>query len=175
MHLFSSRVTCFPLSMCTGLLIGTSLNQTHMLFHVLLCLLCWLWQQVHPFFYPWTMSDSSTSDGQCSGQGAVMADYIAAKALDSDGKLIQPKQPKKSWAAHHAKHSPTSCKAHSKKLKLDSGIESNDKDDDFKNTSENIWVRGQISRPESSLISLPYMIFPTQHCLVYSPLQYFTQ
>jgi len=103
----------------------------HALFQVLLHPLFQLQQQVHRFFYPWIMSDSSTSDGQRSGRGAKMADYIAAEALDSDGEPIQPKQLKKSRAAHHTKRSRTSCKACSKKLKLDTSIESDDKDDDF--------------------------------------------
>lgn len=77
------------------------------------------------------MSDSSISDGWRSGQGAKMADYIAAKALDYHSDRIQPKQPKTSQAAHHAKCSWTSCKAHSKKPKLDTGAESDDEDEDF--------------------------------------------
>ena len=79
------------------------------------------------------MSDSGISDGRRSGRGAKMADYIAAEALDyhSDGEPIQPKQPKTSRAAHHAKRSRTSRKAHSKKPKLDTGAESDDEDEDF--------------------------------------------
>ncbi|EDR03817.1 uncharacterized protein LACBIDRAFT_331271 [Laccaria bicolor S238N-H82] len=50
---------------------------------------------------------------------------ITAEALDSDGKPIPPKQPQ---AANRAKCSHKPC---AKKLKPDTGVESDDKDDDF--------------------------------------------
>ena len=85
-----------------------------------------------------------------------MVDYITSEALASDGEPIEPKQPKKSRAVHHAKRSRTSRKPCSKRPKLDARVESDDKDDNF--------TTGSLESESSDMSSEVEVVLNAQVC-----------
>ena len=72
-----------------------------------------------------------TINAVVEGQKWPTTSTFADGALDSDCKVIEPKQPKTSLAVHRSKRSQASRKPCLKKLKLDTSVTSDDQDDNF--------------------------------------------